>query len=290
MNLRPARTAIAVLLTSTLLLAGCDDSGDDGDKKGGSTPLGNSSSDASQPSAAPSTGSGPSTDGGADSGSLDKDSFFETIIGAQQDAGSYRSKATTSTAGIKMVLDSEVTYDGDKILGHSKSASSSPQQIESVISAGVIYLRGDGLGTPAGKWLKLDPNDPDNAGNPLAGLAAVSDPEVALRAMGELDSLKLDGAETIDGVKASHYRAVMVTANYTKELGLPAAVSKFLPAKLPFDIWVDEDNRPVKFRISFKIEGTSSESEQTFYDYGTDVDVTVPKDADTITYAELDKG
>lgn len=289
MNLRPARTAIAVLLTSTLLLSGCNDSSDDGDKKSGSTPLGNSSTDASDPTAAPTSGSAPSTDGGS-TGNLDKDSFFETIIRAQQDAGSYRSTSTTTTGGIKMVLDSEVTYDGDTILGHSKSAASSPQQIESVVAAGVIYLKGDGLGIPAGKWLKLDPKDPDNAGNPLSALAAVSDPEVALRAMGELDSLTPAGAEKVDGIQATHYRAVMVTSNYAKELGLPAEVSKFLPAKLPFDIWVDGDNRPVKFRIAFKIEGTSSESEQTFHDYGADLDVTVPKDTDTISYSDLRKG
>lgn len=290
MNLRPARTAIAVLLTSTLLLAGCSDDGD-GDKSG-SKPIDGSSSDtgASEATSGATTGDGASSDGGAGSSDLDKDTFFTTVIRAQQDAGSFRSKSTTSTAGITTELNSEAIYEDGGFRGHAKSTASSPQQIETVIANGVIYLKGEGLGIPAGKWLKFDPKDPENADNPLAGIAAAADPEVALRAMGKLDALELVGTETVSGVKARHYKAVMVTSNYVKELGLPAEVAGILPPKLPFDMWVDGDDRPVKFSIEFDIQGNTSKSVQTYSDYGVDVDITAPKDADTVKYSELGKG
>lgn len=290
MNLRPTRTAIAVLLTSTLLLAGCGGDGD-GDKSD-SKPLGDSSSDtsASDASSGATSGADPSSDAGAGSSDLDKDSFFETVIRAQQSAGSFRSTSTTSAAGVTTELESEAIYEDGGFRGHAKSTAASPQQIETVISDGVIYLKGEGLGVPAGKWLKFDPKDPENADNPLAGIAAAADPEVALRAMGELDALDEVGPETVNGVKTTHYKAVMVTSNYAKELGLPAEVSTILPPKLPFDMWVDEDNRPVKFSISFDIQGMTSKSVQTYTDYGVDLDITTPKDADTIKYSELSQG
>ncbi|MCX6400507.1 MAG: hypothetical protein NTX33_11325 [Propionibacteriales bacterium] len=286
MNARPARTAIAALLASTLLFAGCND-GDGGDGDAKSTPLGGSSSDAT--SDAP---TGASTSEGSDDGAsgLDKNEFFETIVRAQQDTGSFRSTTTTTAAGMKVVLNSEAVYEDGEFLGHGKSAPGSAQQVETVIASGVLYLKGDGLGIPAGKWVKLDPNDPKNADNPLAGLAAAADPEVALSAMGDLDSLELVGSEKVGGVDASHYRAVMKTETYADALGLPAETAKFLPAKLPFDMWIDEDNRPVKFTVSFDIGGTTSSTEQTYFDYGADLDIVTPKDSDTVPFSSLGIG
>lgn len=284
MNARPVRTAIAALLASTLLFAGCNDS-DGGDSK--STPLGGSSSDATGD--AP-TGASTAAEPDTGSSELDKDTFFETIVRAQQDAGSFRSTTTTSAGGMDVVLDSEAIYQDGGFLGHGKSAPGSAQQVETVISDGVLYLKGDGLGIPAGKWVKLDPNDPENADNPLAGLAAAADPEVALSAMGDLDSLELVGSEKVDGVDASHYRAVMRTETYADALDLPAEMTKFLPAKLPFDMWIDEEDRPVKFTVTFDIGGTRSSTEQTYFDYGADLDIVTPKDSDTVPFSSLGIG
>lgn len=280
--LRPARASLAALLTTTLLLAGCGDGdtgGSEDDKPGDTT-----SSDTSDGSADESTDD--SSSGSAPAGDLTTENFYEEIIRAQRDAGSYRSTSTSTTAGVSSVLEGEATYEGDALLGHAKSTADSPQQVETVVADGVLYLKGEGLGAPAGKWLKLDPEDPANAGSPLVGLAAVADPELALEAMGELDSLELVGPETIDGVEANHYRATMLTANYAKVLGLPADAADILPAKLPFDMWVDEDNRPVRFSLSFEVEGIRSETEQNYFDYGADIEVTIPADGDTVTPAE----
>jgi hypothetical protein len=285
MTLKPARTSIAVLLASALLLAGCGD----GDKDAGDAgPSGDTSSDAG--SASPSddgTDASESSEEGGSSGALDEESFYETITKAQQDAGSYRSTSTTSSAGIDMVLDGEASYVDGKLLAHAQSQPGNPQKIESVVADGVLYLKSDGMGVPAGKWLKLDPEDPANEGGPLAGLAAAADPEAALRAVGALESLELVGSEKVGGVDADHYRAVMSTANYAKVLGLPAEVADILPPRLPFDMWIDEDDRPVKFTLTFEVDGIRSSTEQTYFDYGADIDVEVPADADTVTPADI---
>lgn len=277
MTLTPARTSVAFILASALLLAGCG--GDDAEPTGGSA---DASSDA--PSAAASSGS---TDADAGTPALEKDTFYESIIKAQQEAGSYRSTSTTTAAGMSAVLELEATYDGDKLFGHAKSAAQSAQQIESVVADGVIYLKADGMGVPAGKWLKIDPADPANADSPFAALAGVADPELALQAMGDLAALELVGPERVDGVETSHYRATMLTEKYTELLMLPDDAADLLPPKLPFDMWVDADNRPVKFTLSFDVAGQRTESEQTYYDYGADIDVDVPADRDTVTPTDL---
>ncbi|KRB77116.1 hypothetical protein ASE01_10215 [Nocardioides sp. Root190] len=286
MNARTARTSIAALLASTLLLAGCSDGdkGADNDKAGDGT-----SSDAGSPSpsdAGTGDGSQDGDQGGGTSGSLDKDTFYETITKAQQDAGSYRSTATTSAGGVDAVMDGEASYVDGALVARAKSQPGNPQQVESVIADGILYLKSDGMGVPAGKWLKLDPEDPANAGGPFAGLAAAADPEAALRAVGSLKELELVGSEKVGDVDADHYRAVMSTANYAKELGIPAEVADILPPQLPFDMWVDSENRPVKFTLTFEIEGVSSSTEQTYFDYGADIDIEVPADRDTVTPTE----
>lgn len=277
MTTTTARTSIAALLVSALLLAGCG-GGDKDDPK----PAADSSSDAA--SGSPSTAD-PTTDG--ETSELDKGSFYETIAKAQEEAGSFRSTTTTTTSGMTVVLEQEATYEGGKLLGHAKSTAQSPQQIESLVADGVIYLKVDGMGIPSGKWLKIDPEDPANAESPFAALAGLADPELALEAMGDLDALELVGPETVDGVETSHYRATMLTATYAEILGLPADTADVLPAKLPFNMWIDADNRPVKFELTLEVSGVESTTEQTYYDYGADIDVTVPADRDTVTPSEL---
>lgn len=288
MNRTSTRASLAALAAASVLLAGCnggDDKGDDKPTDGGSSAT---TSDSPSAAGSPSSSSG-TTSGGA---TLDKADFYETIIAAQREAGSYRSTSTTSSTGASMVLEGEATFEGGKLLGHAKSGPKSAQPMETVVAGGVLYLKSEGLGVPAGKWLKLDSNDPANADSPLAGLAAAADPEATLRAAGELEKLEKVGSEKVDGVDADHYEAVMTTKSFADALNLPAEVAKELPARLPFDVWVDGENRPVKMTTTFEIGGTTSTSEQRYFDYGADISVTVPKDSETVTPADLglDKG
>ncbi len=286
MNRTSTRATLAALLAASLLLAGCN-----GDDKGDDEPTGAGSETTSSPSASTDASASASADassGTTSAGSgLDKAGFYEAISKAQEDAGSYRSTSTTNAGGTATSLEGEATYEGGKLLAHVKSGAGSAQTMEAVIAAGVLYLKGAGLGAPAGKWLKLDPNDPANADSPLAGLAAAADPQATLRAIGDLEDLDLVGKEDVDGVSTDHYKAVMSTKSFAETLNMPADAAKQLPARLPFEIWVDAENRPVKMTMTFTIAGATSTSEQKYFDYGTDVTVTVPKDADTVTPADL---
>lgn len=291
MTLKTVPASIAALLAASVLLAGCSDDGSgdtDGDKS--SDPTTSASSATSDDATDPGTSDTSPGSGDGGSGELTTANFNETTIGALEAAGSYRVRGTTTTGGQTSTIESEAVYEDGKPLVHGRTTAGSPQQIETVAAAGVVYIKSAGLGVPAGKWLKIDPDDPANAGNPLTALAATSDPEVALRAMGELESLDLVGSEEIDGVDTDHYRAVMSTANYAETLGLPAEVASSLPATIPVDMWIDEDNRPVRYDIEITVQGVSNKTSQTYYDFGADITVTVPKDSETVPLSESGLG
>lgn len=280
MTPRTVRSSLAALLTAALLLAGCgDDAGNDSGGKGAGEPT---------PSASGADGTSSAEPGPADgSGTrLTTANFNQELLKAQQEAGSYRSRGTTTTAGVSATIEAEVTYEDGKPRAHGESTPGSQQQIETVVADGVVYLKSPDLGVPDGKWLLIDPEDPANAGNPLAAIAASADPEAALRAAGELDSLELVGSEDVDGVDADHYAAFMDTSNFGEAFGLPAEAASLLPESIPFDMWVDEDNRPVKFEMELTIRNVTVEMSQTYYDYGADVEVTVPDAADTVPLSE----
>lgn len=290
MTLKTVPASIAALLAASVLLAGCNDdsSGDAGDGKSSDAPTSAStgSSDSSSGGASESEGSS----GGDSGGELTTANFFDEVLEAQRAAGSFKGRATTTTAGTSMTIETEAKYEGDEALSHGKTTAGSPQQLETVSASGVVYLKSAGLGVPAGKWLKIDSKDPANKDNPFAALAAISDPETALRAMGDLDSLELVGTEKMDGVDADHYKAVMNTKSYAKVLGLPADAATTLPKTIPFDIWIDGDNRPVKYDVSLSVQGITTSTSQTYYDYGADVEVTVPEDSDTVSLSETGLG
>lgn len=271
-----ARISVAAFLAAATLLTGCNS-----DDSGGSAGKAPSSGSTSTPSE---SGTTDATDGGdTGGGELDEANFYEEVMAAQMEAGSFRMKATTTAAGISSVVEGESVYRDGKLFGHVKSGAGSAQQMEGIIADGVLYLKATGIPVPDGKWLKLDPNAPDGANGALAGLASAANPEAMLRAMGDLTKLSKVGAEEVEGVETDHYEATMSTKNFASALGLPAEAAGMLPASLPFDMWIDDDNRPVKMSMDFEIAGQKSSTEQTYFDYGADVDVTVPKDSDTVT-------
>ncbi|HWJ08632.1 MAG TPA: hypothetical protein VNS46_04605, partial [Nocardioides sp.] len=207
-----------------------------------------------------------------------------------QEAGSWRGTTTTSAGAATTTLESEATYEDGQPLVHGRTAAGSPQQLEIVAAGGIVYIKSPSLGTPAGKWLKIDPDDPANADNPLAGLAAAADPDVALRAMGDLESLELVGPETVNGVETDHYRVVIDARSYAKVLGLPSEIASSLPATIPADTWVDADDRPIRVTTKVTIQGITSTTTQDYSDFGADVEVTVPKDSETVPLSEARLG
>ncbi len=108
MSIKMPRAAIAVALASTLFFAGCSDDSDKdkNDSKQDSSETSNPDSgddgDGGDPAVSE---SGDSGDG--DIAPLEKDNFYQTVIEAQIEAGSYKGTTTSTVAGQSVVMNME---------------------------------------------------------------------------------------------------------------------------------------------------------------------------------------
>jgi hypothetical protein len=284
MSVKLARTSVAAVLASTLLLAGCNS----GDKTKDADKAPTSQSTQSQSTGTPSAGGTPSTDGGSGvAGGLTKDTFYSSILAAQKKAGSFKVKASVDAGGMNLTMNSEMAYAGDGVRAHVATAPGSSQQVEAVLAGGIAYLKVAGLPIPAGKWLKIDPKDPKIASTPFASLATLADPENALRVIGDPEQVTLVGAETVAGQQTDHYRVTVASKKYAENLKLPAEAAGMLPETLTFDMWVDGENRPVKMHQELTVQGQKTSTDQLYSDYGAPVKVAVPAASDTVTPSQL---
>ena len=279
MSVKLARTSVAAVLASTLLLAGCnsdDKSKDAADKA--------SSSQSTQASESGSTG------GDTGSGSahvLTKADYIPTILAAMKDARSFKVKATVDMTVMTLTMNSEMEYLGNKVRIHAATAPGSAQQVEMVLADGVTYFQVAGLPIPNGKWVKVDPKDPTVASSPFASLASAADPERALRAFGDPESVDHLGSETLEGQQTEHYRVTIAVKKYAANMNLPAEAASQLPETMTMDMWVDGQNRPVKLHQEFDVQGRTATTDSLYSDYGTAVKITVPPESDTVPFSQV---
>ncbi|KRF12967.1 hypothetical protein [Nocardioides sp. Soil796] len=277
MSIKLPRTAIAAVLASTLLLAGCSDDGDKDDKDSKQ-----SSSQAADPSDDASTDSDEETEStGGELTELEAGEFYETVIDAQIAAETFKGTTTTTAAGQTITMNMEASYKDGKTASHVTTEPGAAQAFEAVLIDGVMYLKGDGLpGATAGKWQKIDSSDPNN---PFGQLLEFSDPKKSLSIMEDPKKFELVGEEDVDGVAANHYVVTIDSASYVEKLGLPAEIKDLMPPELTYDMWVDAENRPVKMTQEITIQGQKTSTEILYSDYGTAVDIQEPAASEVAT-------
>ena len=129
------------------------------------------------------------------------------------------------------------------------------------------------------KWLKIDMSDPDSL---FGMLGRSTDPELMFKAMEEPKEFELLGTEEVDGVETNHYRVVMDTAAYAEAMEMPAEITSSMPEDIAVEMWVDADDLPRQFRQELELPAmgggpaTTSTTEGTFSDYGTEVTIEAP--------------
>ncbi|WP_432524868.1 LppX_LprAFG lipoprotein [Kineococcus sp. SYSU DK006] len=150
---------------------------------------------------------------------------------------------------------------------------------------GTAYVSGAPL-TAEGQWLQM-PLDAVAAG----GLDTSSmDPTKTLEQLQAVaDDVREVPAETVRGVQAKGYAGTIDVAK-AMELLPPeqrtadAAAAAEQIGDIPFTLYVDEQNRPVRMTEQVTVEGTTMDVTMDYYDWGSDVDVAAPDPA-TVTQA-----
>jgi hypothetical protein len=142
--------------------------------------------------------------------------------------------------------------------------------VNAIFAGWTVYLRSALFAAtlPNGKsWIKIDTRKAATfSGIDLNQLSA-NNPSEILSALEKTSSTTKAGTDTIDGVKATHYR---VTSN-----GQPA------------DVWVGPDNTLVRVTENVKVSSATSSTTIDFSRYGEPVVVKVPSASQTVDISKL---
>jgi hypothetical protein len=152
----------------------------------------------------------------------------------------------------------------------SVDVGGSKAPVTAIFDGSTVYLRSALFAStlPSGKsWIRIDTRKAATfSGIDLNQLTA-NNPSEILSALEKTSTVTKAGTDTIDGVKATHYR---VTAN-----GQPA------------DVWVGPDNALVRVTESVKVSSATSTTTIDFSKYGEPVVVKVPNASQTVDISKL---
>lgn len=210
------------------------------------------------------------------------------------------SKARTSmemaTGGTRVTIRGEGVYDYRRQRGELKvllpqdpAGTSEHRPITELLAPGALFMKNRGAGVPSDKWVRVETASLSD-GNLVTGGA--TDPFAAAELLRGTRSATYVGETEVAGAQVRHYRGVADLTVAAKDASagngsaLGAAAKGFATARVPFDVYLDDDGRirKVRHRFSFvngQQEGTVAVASTTLlYDFGVAVDVRLPDDDD----------
>jgi hypothetical protein len=240
-----------------------------------------------------------------DSGKSDSKQVDLSPVAAVRNAQSATVKAgsatftmsvTVDSAGSSMALNGSGAFDYTRKVGKismelpAALTQGKKATIDEIVTATGVYMSGDLFGQP-GKWVKVDLSKLG-----VSGMATQVDPSQLTKTLETVTTVTKVGSETVDGVKATHYKGTLDAAKAfamlsgkAKDLASTAGVT--LPKALPFDSWVDDQGRLVKVveDIPMTVGGQTQKVHVQIGlgDFGKPVAVTVPTGAQVVTIPGL---
>ncbi|MER5433877.1 hypothetical protein [Streptomyces sp. NPDC002588] len=187
-----------------------------------------------------------------------------------------------------------------------------PERVRMIVRDNVMYMD-MGESAPAemdGKrWMKMDFAALAEAGGDAelkkqmsSGLENLNqDPTEQLAMLLDSPNLKHVGSERVDGVRAEHYKGTLTvkelleSGNSLDVLG-PKERARALKniekagiTDYDTEVWVDENDLPVRMDVGMDTPEGDVEMSMTFSDYGTKAQVEVPPAAETFDMADMFK-
>jgi hypothetical protein len=210
------------------------------------------------------------------------------------------SKARTSlemaTGGTRVTVRGQGVYDYRKRIGRLKvllpqdpAGAAARRPITELLAPGALFMKNRGAGVPDDKWVRVDTGTLSD-GNLVTGGA--TDPFAAAEVLRGTRAATFVGRTEVAGAKVRHYRgtadlerAARAASEANRE-PLRAAAKGFATARVPFDVYLDDQGRirKVRHRFSFvngrKDEPVAVASTTLLYDFGAPVDVRLPEGGD----------
>ncbi|MFC8832498.1 hypothetical protein ACWDLL_06970 [Streptomyces griseoincarnatus] len=284
-------TAAAVVVG----LAGCQDGDDGGSKKAGASAKAQTREEAAEVLQA-----------AFKKTSEAKSSKIRMTV---QTSGTAAESGTMEMSGVQgwdpAVMD--VTMKGS---GFAAAGPGTPEQMRMIMLDGVMYVD---MGTEQAaemdgkRWMKMDfkaladaSGDPEVQKQMTGGLENMNqDPAQQLALLLESSSLKHVGPEKVDGVEAQHYKGTlsfkeMMDANTSFDLlskeerdELVATAEKSGMKGYDTEIWVNEDDLPVKMVVGMTMAQGTMKMTSHFSDYGAKAEVEAPPAGETLDFMQM---
>lgn len=103
--------------------------------------------------------------------------------------------------------------------------------------------------TPRGRWVAVDPTDPNSPLGPSAGALSKIDPMQSFRVVEKgVRKVRYLGPDPVQGDPAYHYKVTVSTRAAARATGQP--VNPLVPRLVSYDIWLDGQNRMRQMRLS----------------------------------------
>ncbi|MEU0579714.1 hypothetical protein ABZ465_20950 [Streptomyces griseoincarnatus] len=284
-------TAAAVVVG----LAGCQDGDDEGNKKAGASAKAQTREEAAEVLQA-----------AFKKTSEAKSSKIRMTV---QTSGTAAESGTMEMSGVQgwdpAVMD--VTMKGS---GFAAAGPGTPEQMRMIMLDGVMYvdMGAEQAAEMDGKrWMKMDfkalaeaSGDPEAQKQMTGGLENMNqDPAQQLALLLESPSLKHVGPEKVDGVEAQHYKGTlsfkeMIDANTSFDLlskeerdELVATAEKSGMKGFDTEIWVNEDDLPVKMVVGMTMAQGTMKMTSHFSDYGAKAEVEAPPAGETFDFVQM---
>jgi hypothetical protein len=174
-------------------------------------------------------------------------------------------------AGETFSFDGEGTSTADNQSGTMKGrmeVSGQTIEFEGILDGGFMYIKGDGLGAPEGKWIKTE-DPPTSTMSPTEFVSFLKDSE----------GVEEVGTEDVGGEETTHYRGPLDLDQLAEESG-PAIIESLKDnpeadkLDITVDVWVRDDGLPARFALEISAPGEAEGSMKISSDI-TDYDVPV---------------
>ncbi|MEV5415840.1 hypothetical protein [Streptomyces albogriseolus] len=223
---------------------------------------------------------------------------LRTAADALVEAGSSQTRTSLemATGGTRVTIRGEGVYDYRKRLGRLRlllpqdpAGAADRRPITELLAPGALYMKNRGAGVPADKWVRVDTATLSD-GNLVTGGA--TDPFAAAEVLRGTRSATFVGRTEVAGARVRHYRgtadleAASAAASEVNRGPLGAAAKGFATARVPFDVYLDDEGRIRKIRHRFSfVNGERQEpvavaSTTLLYGFGAPADVRLPADED----------
>jgi hypothetical protein len=188
-------------------------------------------------------------------------------------------------------------------------------EMQMVMDGGIVYMRSPAFADAPTPWVSMDPEKMDPASHPVqfGGFGAgTTDPSAYAGLFAGVFDVKDSGQADIKGVSTTHYVGTIdlqkVLESFPEMVGedvdpatkeqLEAAVEQFealgIDAKMPFEIWIDEEGLPRRQGITMDfgdlVPGAGDATMEMTVDYsafGEPVDVEIPKPSQVTDFTDL---